>query len=113
MIGQSALVTDEIEDIERERRQVCLMQERIEEFRAGSIPLARLISDLEGLLEARTRASRSWIGEFRSAWGDLEVPYAVALDRLTPIPDARDPTVADGLLALDELVASALADLAE
>jgi hypothetical protein len=104
-------MSDEVEHIERERRQLVLMQERIAKFRAGDVSLGTLISDLEGLLEARERASDSWIDDFRSAWGDLEIPYAVALDRLTPIPDAHDPIVADGLFDLDALIVSALAEL--
>ena len=102
---------DADQDVERERRQIALMRERIGQFRDGSLSLARLISDLEGLLEARTRASDQWIDEFRDAWTDLEVPYAVALDRRTPIPDAHDPTVADGLFYLDRLIEQAETDL--
>jgi hypothetical protein len=100
-------VLDDPEDVERERRQLSLMKERIEQFRNGSLPLARLINDLEGLLEARIHASEQWIDDFRAAWGDLEIPYAVALDRLTPIPDAHDPTVADGLFDMDRLIQQA------
>lgn len=95
------------EDVERERRQLGLMRERIRQFRDGSIPLAKLISDLEGLLEARNDASEQWIDAFRDAWSDLEIPYAVALDRLTPIPDAHYPTVAEGLFDLDRLIEQA------
>ena len=87
------------------------MGERIEQFRRATLPLSKLISDLEGLLEARTLATEEWIDDFRSAWGDLEMPYAIALDRLTAIPDAHDPTVADGLLDLDELIRRAIHDL--
>ncbi len=101
-------MTDAAEEIERERRQLRLMDERIEQFRNGSLSLARLISDLEGLLEARTLASDQWVDDFRSAWADLEIPYAVALDRLTPIPDAHDPTIADGLFDLDRLIRQAV-----
>jgi len=69
--GHYALVADEIEDIERQRHQLGLMRERIEQFRGESVPLARLISDLEGLFEPRTRGSEQWIDDFRSAWRDL------------------------------------------
>jgi hypothetical protein len=110
-IGQSARVSGEAEVIERERRQLVLMQGRIAGFRSGDVSLGGLISDLEGLLEARALASEQWVDDFRSAWGDLEISYAVALDRLTPIPDAHDPVVADGLFDLDALIVSALTDL--
>ena len=105
-------MSDETEHIERERRQLVLMDERIAKFRTGDVSLGTLINDLEGLLEARSSVwLDSWIDDFRSAWGDLEIPYAVALDRLPPMPDAHDPVVADGLLELDALIVSALAEL--
>lgn len=104
-------MSDETEVIERERRQLVLMRECIARFQSGGVSFGRLISDLEGLLEARERASEQWIDDFRSAWGDLEIPYAVALDRLTAIPDAHDPVVGDGFFDLDALIVSALAQL--
>ena len=104
-------MSDESEATERERRQLVLMQDRIAGFRSGAVSLGVLIADLEGLMEARALASEQWIDGFRSAWGDLEISYAVALDRLTPIPDAHDPVVADGLLDLDALIISALTEL--
>jgi hypothetical protein len=61
---------------------------------------------------ALTFATDESIDDFWSAWGDLEIPYAGALDRLTPIPVARDPNVADGLFDLDVLIRQAIADLA-
>lgn len=110
-LGQSARVSDEAEVIERERRQLVLMQERVAGFRSSDVSLGSLIADLEGLLEARALASEQWVDDFRSAWGDLEISYAVALDRLTPIPDTHDPGVGDALFDLDALIFSALADL--
>jgi hypothetical protein len=104
-------VSDAAEDIERERRQLTLMSERIEQFRSAKLSLGGLIADLEGLLEARTLASADWVDDFSDSWGNLEIPYAVALDRLTPIPDAHDPTVADGLHGLDVLIRRAINDL--
>ena len=108
---QSAQVSAEAQEIEREHRQLALMGERMEQFRRAVLPLSKLISDLEGLLEARTLASEQWVHDFRSACEDLEITYAVALDRLTAIPDAHDPTVADGLLDLDVLIRRAVQDL--
>lgn len=104
-------MVDSAEAIERERRQLVLMQERIDGFRSGDVSLWGLIGDLEGLLGARALATEQWVDDFRSAWGDLEISYAVALDRLTPIPDAHDPGVADGLFDLDALIVSALTEL--
>ena len=88
----------------RERRQVALMRSQLEGFVAGSVPLPRLITDLEGLLNALEVLPDEWRDEFRSAWGGLEISYAVALDRLTPIPDASDSGVADDLFELRVLI---------
>lgn len=39
----------------------------------------------------------AWHESFVEARSDLEIPHAVALDKLTPIPDAIDRTVSGGL----------------
>ena len=91
----------------RERRQVALMRSQLEEFVGGSVPLPRLIADLEGLLNALEVLPDEWRDDFHSAWGGLEISYAVALDRLTPIPDASDPVVADDLFELRLLIGRA------
>ena len=92
------------EGLLRERRQVALMRSQLDGFVAGSVPLPRLIADLEGLLNALEVLPEDWRDEFRSAWGGLEISYAVALDRLTPIPDASDSGVADDLFDLRVLI---------
>lgn len=53
----------------REQRQYALMLERVTGFRAGTVPLPRLISDLEGLLCALEKAPEEWVDQFHSAWG--------------------------------------------
>ena len=71
-------------------------------FQKGTIPIARAISDLEGLLWALDgRVPQEWFDSFLEQWGELEVAYAVALARLTPIPDATDPNLR---FATDEMV---------
>ena len=92
------------EGLLRERRQVALMRSQLDGFVAGSVPLPRLIADLEGLLNALEVLPDEWREEFRSAWGGLEISYAVALDRLIPIPDASDSGVADDLFDLRVLI---------
>ncbi len=109
--GKLPAVDHDSERIDRELRQLTLMQQRVEEFRRGDLYLGRLIADLEGLLEARELAEDQWIEEFRSARGGLEISYAVALDRSTPVPDASDPAVADDLQDLDRLISAAIAHL--
>jgi hypothetical protein len=70
-----------------------------------------LINDLEALLHELQLVDQQWRDEFQEAWGDLEIPYAVALDRLTPLPTAANSTVAEGVERLDVLVRSGLAAL--
>ncbi len=96
------------ERVERERRQLRLMLDRLHRFRSGELPIGPVINDLEALLGELELVDEAWRGEFIEAWSDLEIPYAVALDRLQPIPDARDATVADGVEALERLVSAQL-----
>ena len=88
----------------REQRQYALMLERLQGFRQGSVPLPRLISDLEGPLCALELAPQDWLDGFRSVWLDLEVAYAVALDRLEPLPTKDDYLVAEPAEELEQLV---------
>ena len=85
--------------------------DRIAKFRSGDLFLGTLIANLEALLGTMERASDQWIDDFRSAWGDLEISYAIALDQLTPISDVHDPGISDALFDLSALVVSALAHL--
>jgi hypothetical protein len=72
----------------------------LEQFEAGEVYIATLISDLEGLLAALELASEDWIDSFRTKWGGLEIAYAVALDELGSIPDNTDPAVRASVNAL-------------
>jgi hypothetical protein len=92
------------EQCKQEARQLSRMRKRLWEFQAGEVYIATLISDLEGLLTSLELASEEWIDTFRELWSDLEIPYAVALDRREPIPDNSDPTVKGGVDALLALV---------
>jgi hypothetical protein len=111
-IGHSACVASDPEQLARELRQISLMKQRVDEFRRGDLYLGRLIADLEGLLAACELADEQWIDDFQSAWGGLEISYAVALDRSTPVPDATVPTLSDDLHDLDKLIAAAMERLA-
>jgi hypothetical protein len=50
---------------------------------------------------------RGGIERFIEAWSDLEIPYAVALDRRVTIPTIADGVVAEGVSELERLVAEA------
>ena len=92
----------------REQRQFLLMLERLRGFRGRSVPLPRLIADLEGLLLALEITPEKWREAFNEQWIALEVPYAVALDRLDPLPTLDDVDIADAIDALEALVVERL-----
>lgn len=96
--------TSHPEASERERRQLRLMRERLDAFAAGTLTLPPLVNDLEALLDALEETAEAWRDEFIDHWGELEIAYAVADDRRTPLPDITDPTVADAVGALRELI---------
>jgi hypothetical protein len=100
------------EDAERERRQLDLMSDRLARFRSGTLGIGALINDLEALRYELQSVDDAWIDRFIDAWGDLEIPYAVALDRLDPIPTFADSTVKDGVRELEQLIAEARSALA-
>lgn len=58
------------------------MSDRLARFRAGELGIAPLINDLEALRYELQSADDEWIDRFIDACGELEIPYAVALDRL-------------------------------
>jgi hypothetical protein len=87
------------------------MLDRLARFRSGELGIGQVIGDLEALLCELNSVDDAWVTRFREAWSDLEIPYAVALDRLDPIPTIADPTVAEGVDAIERLVADALTSL--
>jgi hypothetical protein len=89
----------------RERRQLGLMAERLELFRAGQIALPRLVGDLEGLVHAHELTDDTWKEDFITYWGTLEIAWAVADDRRQPIPDIKAPDVREAVTELEALVA--------
>ncbi len=92
-------------DLKRELRQLRLLGKTLDDFRSNRIPIQRAINELEALAQELHHASPAWHDSFVDAWADLEVPYAVALDQRTLIPDATDWTVRDGLYELGVLIA--------
>ena len=100
---QDVAVTQD--DDEREARQLALMRDRIATFRAGTSSVGPTIADLEGLVNALTLTPEAWRDRFMEEWSVLEIAYAVALDRRTPLPTASsDYEVREALDALDSLL---------
>jgi hypothetical protein len=89
---------------DREQRQFSLMREGVAKFRAAEVPIGRLIADLEGLLGALQETPESWRDRFTEEWSVLEIAYAVALDRRTPIPTAASGEIAEALGNMDRLL---------
>jgi hypothetical protein len=93
------------EDAEREKRQLVLMRERVATFRSGASSLGQTIADLEGLVNALSLAPEDWRDRVIEQWSVLEIAYAVALDRQTPLPTAAtDYGIREALDSLDRLV---------
>jgi hypothetical protein len=88
----------------REDRQLRLMADRLDAFVSGKLHIAEAISDLEGLLWALEMTPEEWKHDFREQWGELEISYAVALDRQEPVPDASDPRIREAVRSMRRLV---------
>jgi hypothetical protein len=95
---------------DREQRQYALMQQRIDSFRDGQLPIGPVIADLEGLVDALDETPQEWKDSFVEEWSVLEIAYAVALDRQQPMPTAGDHEVAAALDALEALIAERTAN---
>lgn len=80
------------------------MQDRLDRFKSGELAIGPVINDLEALLDQLELVEEPWRDDFIEGWSDLEIPYAVALDRQAPIPTARDVTVSEGVERLQALV---------
>lgn len=102
------VATGSPEVVNRERRQLELMMDRIVRFQSGDLGIGSTIDDLMALSDELQLADASWRDRFVDAWSDLEIRYAVALDKLTSLPDASDRTVRDGLFELEQLVVEGL-----
>jgi hypothetical protein len=95
---------------ERELRQLRLMADRVAGFERGELYIAKVISDLEGLLWQLETTPQEWRDRFREQWGELEIAYAVALDQLTPVPDVRTPSITEAVRQMKLLVAERLGE---
>lgn len=67
--------------VEYDQRQCRLMIECLEAFRFKKIGINVLISALKGLLGALELKDHDWIESAISEWGNLEINYALEIDR--------------------------------
>jgi len=98
-------------DRDYNRRQLSLMQRRLEQYQAGAIKLSQLINDLEGLNSALLNPSEEWLSEFEPAWGALEDVYAAMLaeGRRTLSEGVDLPLIEKSIFRLSSLIQSQLA----
>lgn len=61
--------------------QLNIMIKKILGFKSGKFPLGDLIYDLEALLNTMEDNDDIWKKKFRSYWADLEIIYALALEK--------------------------------
>ena len=91
---------------EGELLQLQLMDERLSGFLDGTVPIDRVVADVEGALDALEQTPETWRRAFREDWVTLEVAYAVALSESTPaLPNASTPELreaAERMLAMVE-----------
>lgn len=96
-------------DREHDLRQYERMLKALQHYRAGSLDLPRLISNLEALRDSLQSASQPWLDQFDSAWGVLEDVHAVMLDEGRPDFEDVDRTlVTEATARLEALVQSEL-----
>ena len=97
-------------DRDYNKRQLSLMQRRLEQYQAGAIKLRQLIDDLEGLNSALRNPTDEWLSEFEPAWGALEDVYAAMLaeGRSALSEDVDIPLVDKSVSRLSALIQSKL-----
>lgn len=94
---------------EYDQRQLKLILERLTWYSEGSISLPYLIDDLSGLLNVLEEVDEEWKMYFRRNWLDLEIVYAVALDRDKDKLDETDLRVINSaVVELKKMVISLL-----
>jgi hypothetical protein len=85
------------------------MLERLDAFDKKAIPLGRLISDLDGLLNTLAGIDDRWKNAFLKQWGVLEDIYANALDQtFAAIPSAHLVLVNKAIGQIRQLIAQKL-----
>ncbi|WP_296709847.1 hypothetical protein [Rhodoblastus sp.] len=78
-------------------------------FENGQLALDSLIQELEGLFNAVDLDDQDWREDFWDAWGDLEISYALALNRgWKSLDEVREQIVAKAVTDLKSLVGAKL-----
>ena len=89
--------------------QLQMMGCKLAAFKNGELSPSALIIDLEGLFSALDLDDEDWRKAFWEAWGELEISYALGLDRpLEPMDEVSVKLVWEAVADLDSLVAAKL-----
>ena len=95
-----------------DRRRLRHFKDLLQEFHRGSIGFDQLTNKLEGLLEGFDGAESNLVKSLHTAWENLEVALAVALDRGIELPSIRDESVATTISHMNSLIDTSDIDLA-
>jgi hypothetical protein len=81
------------------------MLSKLVAFENGQLALSSLIPELEELFNAVGLDDEDWQEGFWNSWGDLEISYALALDRgWKSLDEAREKVVLQAVADLKSLV---------
>lgn len=64
-----------------DKRQLLLMEKKIDDYLSGNLLLSYLINDLEALLDVLENIDVQWKEKFKGFWWDLEQIYAFTVDK--------------------------------
>ena len=82
-----------------------LMLAKLAAFESGQLALSSLISELEGLFNTLHLADPDWQEGFWDSWGDLEISYALALNRgWKSLDEVREQIVLQAVADLRSLI---------
>ena len=85
------------------------MLERVDDFRAGRVPLGQLVSDLRGLFVEADPHDASIRSDFESAWAPIDMVLELRTEAWAPAGSASDEALEHGLDGFATWVESVLA----
>lgn len=92
-----------------QERNLRMMLSKLAAFENSELALSSLIPELEGLFNAVDLADPDWREGFWDLWGDLEISYALALNRgWKSLDEVREKIVAQAVADLKSLVGAKL-----
>ena len=93
---------------EQEQFLIGLIVQALDAYARGDTSLARLVADVENAIDALFDvADSTWVEQLRSAWGGLEIVYALALDAgRSALTDEERADVGETIAELRSLLAA-------